>query len=361
MSNPVYNFCAGPAMLPKDVMLAAQQEFVNWSGQGCSVMEVSHRSADYLEVANQAERDLRELMNISDDYAVLFMHGGGRGQFASVPLNILPENGIADYILTGSWSQSALTEAQKFGKINLAADCYKNNGLGSVLPQADWQLSKDAAYVHYCPNETVDGIEFDTIPEVEKPLVADMSSCILSREIDVNKFGIIYAGAQKNIGPSGLAIVIVRKDLLGRARSVTPSIFDYTLQLKHESMFNTPPTYAWYLAGLVFKWLKQQGGVKAVEQTNIAKAELLYNFIDNNEFYENRVETRYRSRMNVPFYLKDEALNAAFLAESKAQGLLALKGHRSVGGMRASIYNAMPLEGVQALVNFMQDFAKRNG
>ncbi len=348
-------------MLPKDVMLTAQKEFVDWNKHGTSVMEISHRSPDYLEVAHQAEQDLRDLMDISDDYAVLFMHGGGRGQFAAVPMNILPQNATADYVLTGSWSKSALTEAQKFGKINVAANCHTENGLGSVLPQSQWQLSKDAAYVHYCPNETVDGIEFDFVPEVDKPLVADMSSCILSRDIDVSKFGVIYAGAQKNIGPSGLAIAIVRKDLLGKARENTPSIFDYSLQLKHESMFNTPPTYAWYLAGLVFKWLKKQGGVKAIEQTNIAKAELLYNFIDQNDFYQSKVETRYRSRMNVPFYLMDESLNTAFLSESKAQGLLALKGHRSVGGMRASIYNAMPLEGVQALVDFMQDFANKHG
>ncbi|WAJ71426.1 3-phosphoserine/phosphohydroxythreonine transaminase [Catenovulum adriaticum] len=361
MSKPVYNFCAGPAMLPKEVMATAQQEFVNWNQQGCSVMEISHRSQDYLDVAYQAERDLRELMNIPDDYAVLFMHGGGRGQFASVPLNLLPENRVADYILTGSWSKSALTEAQRFGDVNIAAETYKKDGLGSVLPFEQWQLSKNAAYVHYCPNETVDGIEFDYIPETDKPLIADMSSCILSKEIDVSKFGLIYAGAQKNIGPSGLAIVIVRKDLIGKARAQTPSIFDYSVQLNSESMFNTPPTYAWYLAGLVFKWLKQQGGVKAIEQRNKEKAALLYQFIDNNAFYQNRVETRYRSKMNVPFYLKDENLNTAFLQDSKAQGLLALKGHRSVGGMRASIYNAMPLEGVQALVDFMQDFANKNG
>lgn len=361
MTQPVYNFCAGPAMLPEAVMQQAQQEFLNWNDLGCSVMEISHRSADYISIAKQAEQDLRDLMNISDEYEVLFMHGGGRGQFAAVPLNLLPQNGEADYVLTGSWSKSAVVEGQKYGKINIAADIYQTNGQSSVLPFEQWQLSDKASYVHYCPNETVDGVEFDFIPETDKPLVADMSSCILSSEIDVNKFGLIYAGAQKNIGPSGLAIVIVRKDLMGRARTETPSIFDYAAQAKHDSMFNTPPTFAWYLAGLVFKWLKANGGIKSMQAVNQTKASLLYNYIDQSDFYLSQVAPKYRSRMNVPFFLKDEALNKAFLAESEAAGLLALKGHRSVGGMRASIYNAMPLNGVQNLVSFMQDFARKNG
>lgn len=347
-------------MLPKAVMAQAQQEFVNWNDLGCSVMEISHRSANYIDVAKQAEQDLRDLMNISDDYEVLFMHGGGRGQFASVPLNLLPVGGEADYISTGSWSNAAIAEGKKFGKVNIAAESHSVNGFASILPRDKWNLSDKAAYVHYCPNETVDGVEFDYIPDVDKPLIADMSSCILSSEIDVSKFGLIYAGAQKNIGPSGLAIVIVRKDLMGKSREGTPSIYDYALQSQSDSMFNTPPTFAWYLAGLVFKWLKAQGGVKAVQAINKQKADLLYNYIDESEFYSNRVVANYRSKMNVPFYLKDENLNKAFLAESEANGLLALKGHRSVGGMRASIYNAMPLEGVQALVEFMQDFAQRN-
>ncbi|KMT66517.1 3-phosphoserine/phosphohydroxythreonine transaminase [Catenovulum maritimum] len=360
MTKPIFNFCAGPAMLPKAVMAQAQQEFVNWNDLGCSVMEISHRSANYIDVAKQAEQDLRDLMNISGDYEVLFMHGGGRGQFASVPLNLLPAGGEADYISTGSWSNAAIAEGKKFGKVNIAAESHSENGFASILPRDKWNLSDNAAYVHYCPNETVDGVEFDYIPDVDKPLIADMSSCILSSEIDVSKFGLIYAGAQKNIGPSGLAIVIVRKDLMGKSREGTPSIYDYALQSQSDSMFNTPPTFAWYLAGLVFKWLKAQGGVKAVQAINKQKADLLYNYIDESEFYSNRVVANYRSKMNVPFYLKDENLNKAFLAESEANGLLALKGHRSVGGMRASIYNAMPLEGVQALVEFMQDFAQRN-
>ncbi|MER2493415.1 3-phosphoserine/phosphohydroxythreonine transaminase [Catenovulum sediminis] len=358
MTKQIYNFCAGPAMLPQDVMQIAQKEFVNWKDMGCSVMEVSHRGKDYVALAHEAEQDLRDLMNISDEYAVLFMHGGGRGQFASVPMNLLPENGEADYVLTGSWSKSALTEGRKFGQINVAADMHVENGMRSILPQSEWKLSDKAAYVHYCPNETVDGVEFDFIPETDKPLVADMSSCILSQEIDVSKFGIIYAGAQKNIGPSGLAIAIVRKDLMGNARSGTPSIFDYALQNQNDSMFNTPPTYAWYLAGLVFKWLKKQGGISAIQAINAAKAEMLYNFIDNSDFYHNQVVSRYRSKMNVPFMLKDESLNAVFLSEAEKVGLLALKGHRSVGGMRASIYNAMPLSGVEVLVKFMQSFEK---
>ncbi|WP_017445244.1 3-phosphoserine/phosphohydroxythreonine transaminase [Gayadomonas joobiniege] len=359
--SKVFNFCAGPAMLPADVMQQAQQEYVNWHGKGCSIMEMSHRGADYIQVAQEAEQALRDLMNISDEYAVLFMHGGGRGQFAAVPLNILPEGGQADYVVNGSWSKSALAEAQKYGQANLAADYYSEDGKRSITPFEQWQLSKDAAYVHYCPNETVDGLEFDYIPQTDKPLVADMSSCILSREIDVNKFGIIYAGAQKNIGPSGLAIAIVRKDLMGKARQATPSIYDYQIQAKADSMYNTPPTYAWYLAGLVFKWLKTNGGISAMEAQNKLKAEKLYSYIDNSEFYHNQVETRYRSRMNVPFMLKDDALNSLFLQQSEAAGLLALKGHRSVGGMRASIYNAMPVEGVDALIEFMQTFAVKNG
>lgn len=360
MSN-VFNFCAGPAMLPAAVMQKAQSEFVDWHQKGCSIMEMSHRGADYIQVAQQAEQDIRDLMQIPDNYKVLFMHGGGRGQFAAVPLNILPVGGQADYVVNGSWSKAAYSEAQKYGQANLAADYVTENGKRSIVPFEQWKLSSNAAYVHYCPNETVDGLEFDYIPETDKPLVADMSSCILSRQIDVSKFGIIYAGAQKNIGPSGLAIAIVREDLVGQARAETPSIYDYQKQAKADSMYNTPPTYAWYLAGLVFKWLKEQGGIKAIEAQNKLKAEKLYGFIDQSEFYKNEVEVRYRSRMNVPFMLKDDALNSTFLQQSEAAGLLALKGHRSVGGMRASIYNAMPVEGVDALIEFMQTFAQKNG
>lgn len=348
-------------MLPEAVMQHAQQEFCNWQGLGVSVMEMSHRSPEYMEMAAQAEQDLRDLMEIPDNYKVLFCHGGGRGQFAAVPLNLLNDKLDADYLLTGQWSKSAVTEAQKHGRIaetNILSTTA--DGKVSVQPCADWQVNAGAAYVHYCANETIEGVEIFDIPETGVvPLVADMSSMILSRPIDVSKFGVIYAGAQKNIGPSGLSIVIVRDDLIGKARCAIPSILDYKVQADANSMYNTPPTYAWYLAGLVFKWLKEQGGIDEVEKKNIAKAELLYNFIDNSNFYANNVDVSVRSRMNVPFTLANESLNETFLNESKSAGLLTLKGHKLLGGMRASIYNAMPIEGVQALVDFMAAFEKK--
>ncbi|MFT6987222.1 MAG: phosphoserine aminotransferase [Psychromonas sp.] len=357
----IFNFCAGPAMLPEAVMQQAQQEFCNWQGMGVSVMEVSHRSPEFVAMALQAEQDLRDLMEIPDNYKVLFCHGGGRGQFAAVPLNLLDDKLDADYLLTGQWSKHAVAEAKKHARIaetNIITETAA--GKVAVQPGADWKINAGAAYVHYCPNETIEGIEIFDIPETGVvPLVADMSSTILSRPIDVSKFGVIYAGAQKNIGPSGLAIVIVRDDLLGKARQVIPSILDYKVQADAGSMYNTPPTYAWYLAGLVFKWLIDQGGLVEMEKKNIAKAALLYNFIDNSNFYANNVDNSVRSRMNIPFTLADESLNDAFLIESKAAGLLTLKGHKLVGGMRASIYNAMPIEGVQALVDFMSDFEKK--
>ncbi|NRA54907.1 MAG: 3-phosphoserine/phosphohydroxythreonine transaminase [Gammaproteobacteria bacterium] len=355
----VYNFCAGPAMLPPAVMKKAQQELVDWQGHGISVMEFSHRDKHFMQVAKEAEQNLRDLMNIPDNYKVLFSHGGGRGQFAAVPLNLMGATGKADYLITGSWSKAAVTEAKKYGEVNVVAQPVTTNELNGVAPQSQWQLSSDAAYFHYCPNETVDGIEMFDEPVVDAPLVADLSSTILSRVIDVSKYGLIYAGAQKNIGPSGLSIVIVRDDLIGHAKAYTPSIFDYQLMADNDSMFNTPPTYAWYLAGEVFKWLKEQGGVPAMEQRNLEKSNLLYDFIDNSDFYYNKVEPTQRSRMNVTFLLKDDSLNSQFLAEAEQAGLMALKGHRSVGGMRASIYNAMPLAGVEALVNFMKQFAQR--
>ena len=357
----VYNFCAGPAMLPEAVMQQAQNEFINWQNQGCSVMEISHRSKEFIALAETAEQDLRDLLSIPDNYKVLFTHGGGRGQFSAVPLNLSNDQDNADYIVSGSWSKSAVDEAQKYVNVNVAATSVVENGLLVVPEQADWQLNSQAAYVHYCPNETVDGVEINWIPETgDIPLVADMSSNILSQPIDVSKFGVIYAGAQKNIGPSGLSVVIVRDDLLEKARTVTPSIFDYTIVAKHDSMYNTPPTFAWYLAGLVFKWLKEQGGVEAMAKLNLAKSQLLYSCIDDSGFYTNNVAPQYRSRMNVTFHLANAELDKQFLAEAEVAGLKALKGHRIVGGMRASIYNAMPIEGVQALVNFMQDFAQRN-
>jgi len=355
----IYNFCAGPAMLPVEVMAKAQQEFVNWQSTGASVMELSHRSKEFIHVAQQAEKTLRALMAIPENYKVLFCHGGGRGQFSAVPLNLLPKGKSADYVVTGSWSKAAAQEAQNYGDVNVL-DVVVSNETKSILPLSQWNLSTDAAYVHYCPNETVDGIELFDIPETNGvPLVADMSSTILSREIDVSKFDLIYAGAQKNIGPSGLTIVIVNEKLLGHARKTTPSIFNYQILAEKESMFNTPPTYAWYLAGLVFEWLQAQGGVKTIEKINKVKASMLYDYIDNSEHYFNDIATEQRSLMNVPFWLKDEALNAEFLAQAQDAGLLALKGHRLVGGMRASIYNAMPLAGVQKLVDFMKEFEQR--
>ena len=313
----------------------------------------------------KAEADLRALMSIPDNYKILFCHGGGRGQFSAVPLNLLPQGKSADYIVSGSWSKAAAAEAQNFGEINVININQDNKAQTSLIDSQDWPLNPEAAYVHYCPNETVNGLEINTIPETNGvPIVADMSSTILSHEIDVSKFGLIYAGAQKNIGPSGLTIVIVREDLLGEgkgnAQIATPCIMNYKLAADNDSMYNTPPTYAWYLAGLVFQWLKDLGGVKAIAKVNQAKAKLLYQTIDSSELYLNHIEIQYRSKMNIPFWLKDESLNDKFLNESEAVGLTALKGHRIVGGMRASIYNAMPLAGVQALVAFMKAFEKRN-
>lgn len=356
--SKIFNFCAGPAMLPEAVMQKAQEEFCNWQGCGVSVMEVSHRSPEYIEMAAQAEQDLRDLLAVPDNYKVLFCHGGGRGQFAAVPLNLLDGKVDVDYLITGQWSKSAVEEAKKHARVKETNILSKTaDGKISVAPCADWKVNAGAAYVHYCPNETIEGIEIFETPETGVvPLVADMSSTILSRPIDVSKFGVIYAGAQKNIGPSGLAIVIVRDDLIGKARKAIPSIFDYKVQADADSMYNTPPTYAWYLAGLVFKWLKEQGGLVEIEKKNIAKAALLYNFIDQSDFYHNNIDKSVRSRMNIPFQLADESLNELFLQESKQANLLTLKGHKLVGGMRASIYNAMPIEGVQALVDFMAEF-----
>ena len=357
-----FNFCAGPAMLPVDVMQQAQQEFINWQQHGCSVMELSHRSKAFIQVAAEAEQDLRDLLAIPQHYKVLFMHGGGRGQFSAVPLNLLKPGQTADYIISGAWSKSAVEEAVKYGQIN-AQDIRQKTaaGLRSISAPADWQLNDNAAYVHCCPNETVDGVEFTALPDSASPIVADLSSTILSRPIDVSRYGVIYAGAQKNIGPSGLTLAIVREDLLPGKDALIPSVLDYRLAADNDSMFNTPPTFAWYLAGLVFKWLKQQGGVTAMATRNQEKASLLYDYIDKSDFYSNDVDTRYRSWMNVPFFLADARLNDVFVDQAEQHGLLALKGHRMVGGMRASIYNAMPLAGVQTLVSFMQEFERVHG
>ncbi|WP_028108415.1 3-phosphoserine/phosphohydroxythreonine transaminase [Ferrimonas futtsuensis] len=351
----VYNFCAGPAMLPTEVMAKAQKELVDFNGLGVSVMELSHRSKEYLAVAEAAEANLRELMNIGDDYAVLFTHGGARAHFSAIPQNLVGAEDQVDYLISGQWSAGAAKEAAKYARVN-SIDLRSGNG----LEMARISEAGQGSYLHYCPNETVDGVAIFEEPETDQPLIADYSSCILGREIDINRYGLIYAGAQKNIGPAGLALVIVRRDLIGQAQATTPSILDYALLDKSDSMYNTPPTYAWYLAGEVFKWLKAQGGVGAMAQLNRQKAALLYDFIDSSDFYQNRVDPSHRSEMNVPFQLVNPDLDAQFLAQSQQAGLMALKGHRSVGGMRASIYNAMPLEGVQALVTFMKAFELNN-
>ncbi|KOC92762.1 3-phosphoserine/phosphohydroxythreonine transaminase [Winslowiella iniecta] len=358
----VFNFSSGPAMLPVEVLRRAEQELCNWQGLGTSVMEISHRSKEFIQVAEEAEQDLRDLMKIPSNYKVLFCHGGARAQFAAVPLNLLGPAKTADYVDGGYWAQSAIKEAVKYCTPNVIDAKTTLDGLAAITPMNNWALSDDAAYVHYCPNETIDGIAINEQPDFgDKVVVADFSSTILSSPIDVSCYGVIYAGAQKNIGPAGLTLVIVREDLLGQARKELPSILDYKVLADNESMFNTPPTFAWYLSGLVFKWLKEQGGVSEIDKRNQAKADLLYGVIDNSDFYRNGVAPANRSRMNVPFQLADASLDKLFLEESFAAGLHALKGHRVVGGMRASIYNAMPLEGVKTLTDFMVDFERRHG
>ncbi|WP_152207106.1 3-phosphoserine/phosphohydroxythreonine transaminase [Marinobacter changyiensis] len=353
-----YNFCAGPAMLPESVLQQARDEMLDWRGTGMSVMEMSHRSDEYVAIANAAEQDFRDLAGVSDEYAVLFMQGGASSQFATVPLNLLGEKSSADYVNTGIWSTKAIAEARRYAKVNVVASS-ESSGFLEVPDPSVWRCDPDAAYLHYTPNETIGGLEYDFVPETgDVPLVADMSSTILSRPIDVSKFGVIYAGAQKNIGPSGLVVVAVHKSLLGRARKEIPTMMDYKVTADNGSMYNTPSTYSWYLAGLVFQWLKAQGGVEAIGQVNARKAEKLYGFIDASDFYANPITPRFRSRMNVPFTLADDALNNAFLKGAEARKLLNLKGHRSVGGMRASIYNAMPEAGVDALIDYMTTFEK---
>jgi len=356
-----FNFCAGPATLPEPVLKQAQEEMLDWRGTGMSVMEMSHRSDEFVAIAETAENDLRELAGISDDYAVLFMQGGASSQFSTIPLNLLGEKASADYINTGIWSKKAIAEAKRYGTVNVAASS-EDSGFVTIPDQSAWRTSADAAYLHYTPNETIGGLEFDFVPDSgDVPLVADMSSTMLSRPVDVSRFGLIYAGAQKNIGPSGLVVVIIRKDLLGKARKETPTMMNYQVIADNASMYNTPATYSWYLAGLVFKWLKEQGGVEAMGEINYRKAKKLYDFIDDNDFYANPIEPRFRSWMNVPFTLADDALNGEFLKGADGRGLLNLKGHRSVGGMRASIYNAMPEAGVDALIQYMSEFARERG
>ncbi|MEW5791035.1 3-phosphoserine/phosphohydroxythreonine transaminase [Thermithiobacillus tepidarius DSM 3134] len=357
----VYNFSAGPAALPVEVLQQVQQELVDWHGAGMSVMEMSHRGKEFMQIAAEAEADLRELMQIPGNYKVLFLQGGASLQFAMVPMNLLRGRGKADYVNTGQWSKKAIGEAKKFCQVNVAASAEDRN-FSYVPPQSEWRLDPEAAYVHVTTNETIGGVEYDFTPDTgDVPLVADASSHILSKPVDVSRYGVIYAGAQKNIGPAGLTVVIVREDLLGHAPSGTPTMLDYKIQADNESMYNTPPTFAIYVAGLVFKWLKAKGGLAEMERINIRKAQKLYGLIESNDFYQSPVAPANRSRMNVPFTLARPELDEAFLKEAKAHGLVQLKGHRSVGGMRASIYNAMPEAGVDALVAFMQDFAARHG
>ncbi|RZO78796.1 MAG: 3-phosphoserine/phosphohydroxythreonine transaminase [OM182 bacterium] len=354
-----HNFSAGPAALPTDVLAQAAEEMLDFQGSGMSVMEMSHRSKTFVDIAATAEQDLRDLFAISDDYHVLFLQGGATGQFASVPMNLTNPDDTIDFVDTGAWSKKAIKEAGKYCHVNVAASSSDSNY--DHIPNADsWQLSDDATLLHVCSNETIGGVQFKEFPE-HKTLVADMSSDILSRPVNIDDFGLIYAGAQKNIGPAGLTVIIVRKDLCGSARSITPTFLDYAVQADADSMSNTPPTYAWYLAGLVFKWVKANGGLAGMAAQNQAKADLLYNAIDASNFYSAPVALADRSIMNVPFTLADAALDADFLAQAEARGMFNLKGHRSVGGMRASIYNAVPMESVQALVTFMGEFENERG
>lgn len=357
----IFNFSAGPAALPQEVLEQAREELVNWRGCGMSVMEMSHRGKEYMGIQAEAEADLRELMGIPANYKVLFLQGGASSQFAMVPMNLYRGKASADYLNTGEWSKKAIKEAKKYGAVNVVASSEDKNF--TYAPTLDaWKLDPNAAYVHYTPNETIGGVEVFWTPETGNvPLVADMSSNILSRPIDVTKFGLIYAGAQKNIGPAGLTIVIVCEDLLGETVKGTPTMFDYKIAADNDSMYNTPPTYAIYIAGLVFKMLKAKGGIAAMEKTNRAKAKLLYDALDASSFYSSPVAVENRSLMNIPFTLKDAALDDEFIKGAKARGMVQIKGHRSVGGMRASIYNAMPIEGVQALVDWMKEFEKLHG
>jgi phosphoserine aminotransferase len=364
----VYNFSAGPAVLPQEVLKQAAEEMLDWHGSGMSVMEMSHRGKEFISIYEAAERDLRDLLKVPNNYRILFLQGGGIAENAIIPMNLIgrkSQPAVVDFIHTGSWSGKSIKEAKKYCTVNVAASSEAVK-FAAIPSRGTWKLSKDAAYVHICTNETIDGVEFQFTPDISAetnnaPLVADMSSHILSRQVDVSAYGVIFGGAQKNIGPAGVTVVIVREDLLGHALSICPSAFDWKLVAENHSMYNTPPTYAIYIAGLVFQWLKRQGGVAAIEDRNIAKAALLYDYLDSTDFYSNKIAKDCRSRMNVPFFLRDESLNDAFLAGAKERSLLQLKGHKSVGGMRASIYNAMPIEGVQALVDYLKEFERRHG
>ncbi len=356
-----YNFSPGPAMFPLEVLEQAQAAMLDWNGSGMSVMEMSHRGEEYISIATEAEADLREIMSIPSNYKVLFLQGGASSQFGAIPLNLLRENDSADYVKTGAFSKKAIEEANRYCSINVVSSTEDTN-FTTIRPYESWDINPNAAYLHYTPNETIQGVEFPFIPDTgEIPLVADMSSNILSRPMDVTKFGMIYAGAQKNIGPAGLTIVIIREDLVGHARDICPAMLNYDIHGSNDSMYNTPPTYAWYLAGLVFKWIKEKGGVERIGEINARKAGKLYGAIDASDFYKNPVDKACRSLMNVPFTLANSELDDTFLEEASARGLVTLKGHRSVGGIRASIYNAMPEEGVDRLIEMMSNFEKKYG
>ena len=359
--SQIFNFSAGPAVLPAEVLQQVRDDIPNWRGTGMSVMEVSHRGKDFDEIARKAEQDLRDLLAVPENYDVLFLQGGATLQFAMVPLNLARQEDSVDYLQTGTWSKKAVAEASRYCNVNVAADG-TDSQFTTIPPVDDWQLSENARYLHYTPNETIAGVEFHTVPDSgDVPLVADMSSTILSRPVDVSRFGLIYAGAQKNIGPAGITLVIVRKDLVGNARAITPTLLTYEAFAASGSMTNTPPTFAWYVAGMVFEHLKERGGLAAMAEINERKAGKLYRAIDRSDFYSNPVDPFCRSWMNVPFVLADPALDGQFLAGAEAAGLKNLKGHRLVGGMRASIYNAMPEEGVDALIDFMNEFERTNG
>ncbi|MEX2523919.1 MAG: 3-phosphoserine/phosphohydroxythreonine transaminase [Gammaproteobacteria bacterium] len=357
----VYNFGPGPAMLPKAVLEQAREELLDWQGTGMSVIEMSHRSKGFISIAEQAEADLRELLSITDDYRVLFLQGGATTQFAMVPLNLLGKNDTADYLHTGQWSGKAIKEAKRFADIHIAASSEADNF--STIPEIEtWQISDNAKYLYFTSNETIGGVEFQAYPDSGGiPLVCDATSNFLSRKITLDKYGVIFAGAQKNFGPSGIAVAVVRNDLIGHAREGIPSLYDYAVHRDSNCMYNTPPTFSWYLCGLMFRWIKEQGGVQAMENMAIERSSLMYQLLDESDFYHSPVNPRYRSRMNVPFTLPNEDMEKRFLAEAKEADLVTLEGHRSVGGLRASLYNGMPIEGARALVDFMRDFEKRYG
>ena len=354
-----YNFGAGPATLPLPILEEVRDELLDWKGKGLSVLEISHRSDDYQEMANQAGTDFRQLLNIPDSYSVLFTHGGASLQNAMIPLNLSTKDGEASYIMTGYWANRSIEEAKKYTKVHIAASSEDSNF--SFFPsQSSWEISENSDYIHITPNETIGGIALREVKDEATPIVADYSSSILSEPLDINSFGLLYGGAQKNIGTAGLGFVIIKKDLLGKAQEITPTLLNYSCIDENSSMYNTPPTFSWYIAGKVFKWLKRKGGIKVIGEINQRKAKKLYKFIDKSDLYCNNIEELSRSITNIPFLLVDESLNSKFLSDSSNQGLLALKGHRSVGGMRASIYNAMPEEGVDALIEFMELFERNN-